>query len=186
VGGSLGRRPIGISRQTGPDWLVQEDSETARKEYTDGPQLLGNFRVRFNVPLLQWKTQSPSEAWPTLNPLRSAKYGPALRLAAAIYEEQGDTHRAVEILRSAIALNPKDEDGYLDFATISFRHRSYQAGIRMLDAGIAAISDCPSLFAVRGILEAQLAEKERGFADLAKAHRLDPRLSAVNECAWGR
>jgi len=149
--------------------LVHEDYEPARKEYANVPQLHENFRVRFNVALLRWKTQSPNEARLTLNPPLTAKYGPALRRAAAIYDEQGDTHRAVELLRSAIALNPKDEDGYLEFATISFRHKSYQAGIRMLDVGIAAISDCPSLFAVRGILEAQLGENRKGFAD-----RLDP------------
>jgi hypothetical protein len=135
------------------------------------------------VALLQWKTQSPDEAWRTLNPPLSAKYGPALRRAAAIYEDQGDTYRAVELLRSAIVLNPKDEDGYLDFATISFRHKSYKAGINMLDAGIAAIPDCPSLFAVREILEAQLAKNKTSFTGHAKADRLDPDFPFCR-CAW--
>ena len=59
-----------------------------------------------------------------------------LNLAATLYEDTGDTSRAVSLLRQAIIGNPRDTELYLHFADVCFVHKSFQVGIDMLNAGL--------------------------------------------------
>jgi len=162
--------------------LVEEkDYEGALKIYSELSSTHPEPAALFNVALLQWKIRSAAEALKTISPLLAEGYGPAVRLAAGIYEEEGDTPKAVETLRFAIATHPEDSDNYLDFALISFRHKSFQAGIDIINTGIQAIPDSPVLLATRGVLEVQLGENERALSDIGKAHRLNPRISIVTD-----
>ena len=97
-----------------------------------------------------------------------------LDVASSAYEEQGDTPKAVELLRQAIVLNPKKIKYYLDFATLSFNHQSFQVGIDMLNVGLKQAPDAAPLYVARGILYIQLAQYDKGEADFQTASRLDP------------
>jgi len=50
-----------------------------------------------------------------------------------------DTPRAVSLLRQAIIASPKNPKYYVDFATLSYNHDSYQVGIDMIDAGLTQL-----------------------------------------------
>ena len=51
-----------------------------------------------------------------------------LELASAAYENAHDTEKAVETLRQAILLEPKNVQLYVDFAALSATHQSFQVG----------------------------------------------------------
>jgi tetratricopeptide (TPR) repeat protein len=137
--------------------------------------------IRYDVALLQLKAKSYDGALGTLEPLITAKYAPALALAARIYEEQNDTPHSVALLRSAILADPTNTDYYLDFAGIAFSHRSFQVGIDVLNSGVTQLPRSAVLLIARGVLEVQLGNNELAIADFERAHQLDPTLSYVDE-----
>jgi tetratricopeptide (TPR) repeat protein len=137
-----------------------------------------NDNTRYNVALLQWKTHADEEALATLAPMLAEGHNEhALALGSKIFEERGETPRAVELLRTAILMATDDVDNYLEFATIAFNHKSFQVGIDMLNAGLTRLPDSAPLYLARGVLEAQLTKNDSAVADFEKAHRLDAKLS---------
>ena len=134
--------------------------------------------ARYNLALAQFTASDPDAALSTLQPLTGASPSrpDALALAAEIAESKGDTAQAVALLRSALLVNPKDMDAYLEFATLSFDHASPQVGIDIVNAGIGQMPREPRLYLVRGILLAQMGEFTQAADDFDTASRLDPRL----------
>ena len=136
----------------------------------------GNSGSRYNLAVAQLGAHHTKDALETLQPLLQAKDPDpdALDLAASAYEEQGDTPKAVELLRQAILANPKKIRYYVDFATISFNHQSFQVGVDMVNVGLQHLPDAAELYVARGILYIQLGQYEKGEADFQAATRLDP------------
>jgi tetratricopeptide (TPR) repeat protein len=98
-----------------------------------------------------------------------------LALASTAYEATGDTPNAVVALRQAIVFSPRTVKYYLDFAGLSFAHKSYEAGIQVLGAGLTLSPDSSELHLARGILYVQTGQTNQADADFAVAERLDPR-----------
>jgi tetratricopeptide (TPR) repeat protein len=136
-------------------------------------------RARYDLAATQISAHKSQEAIDTLRPLLDAeKQDPeVLDLASQAYEDMNDTPQAVKVLRQAIILDPKNPTYYLDFATLSFNHSSFQVGVDMLNAGIARIPNSAALYGARGILYIQMANYEKGESDLETAEKLDPRES---------
>ena len=111
-----------------------------------------------------------------LEPLAGAKSPDpiALELTSSAREALGETPQAVALLRQAVLLDPRNVNLYLDFASLSFTHQSFQVGIDMIDAGLTQVPDSGALYLARGVLYVQLAEYGKADADFAKAERLDP------------
>jgi tetratricopeptide (TPR) repeat protein len=144
-------------------------------------QQLHNFqpddpRARYNLAVAQLTGHHAKDAIATLQPLLQVQPSDpeVLDLASSAYEETGDTPQAVSLLRQAIVLDPKKTRYYVDFATISFNHQSFQVGIDMISVGLKQVPDSASLYVARGILYVQLGQFENGEADFATATRLDP------------
>jgi tetratricopeptide (TPR) repeat protein len=97
-----------------------------------------------------------------------------LDLASSAYEDQGDTPKAVTLLRQAIVSNPKTVKYYLDFATLSFNHNSFQVGIDMVSLGVKEAPKAAQLYVARGVLYTQLGQYDKGQDDFQTAMRLDP------------
>ncbi len=133
--------------------------------------------IRYNLAVLQLRQNHPDAALATLKPLLATGNGAALSLASKAYETLGDTPNAVESLRRAIQLNPKDPQNYLDFAGLSFDHTSFSAGITMLDAGLTQLPNSAALHVARGVLFMQNSQIERAEQDFETANRLDPAQS---------
>jgi tetratricopeptide (TPR) repeat protein len=120
----------------------------------------------------------PSEALNTLAPLMQGTPDVAtLELASTAYEASKDTSRAVDTLRQAILLDPRNVNLYLDFANISYAHGSFQVGIDVIDDGIGLLPGAAPLYFARGVLYVQLANYDSGEADFEKAYNLDPNQS---------
>jgi tetratricopeptide (TPR) repeat protein len=139
-------------------------------------QFPDDFHARYNLAVAQSAAHQGKDAVETLQPLLEAKESDpdVLDLASSAYEDQGDTPKAVELLRQAIVSNPKKIKYYLDFATLSFNHQSFQVGIDMVNVGLKQAPNAAPLYVARGILYIQLAQYDEGEADFQTATRLDP------------
>ncbi len=137
--------------------------------------------IRYDLALAEWNAGRSADALATLQPALAAEHpaGDDLTLAAEIAESQGDTQHALEILRHAVILNPRNKDAYLDFANLSYQHASIQVGLDMLDIGLQQLPDEAVLYFARGVLLCQLGRIDVALADFEKANRLDPTLSLV-------
>ena len=136
--------------------------------------------ARYNLAVVQLSAHHPQDAIATLQPLleKSQPEADVLDLASSAYEETGDTPNAVKLLRQAIVQDPKKVRYYVDFATLSFAHGSFDVGIDMLNIGIQQNPKSAALYVARGVLSIQLGQYEEGEADFEKANQLDPHQSS--------
>lgn len=135
--------------------------------------------TRYDLALALWMAKQNQGALKTLDPIvqSSTSDANALSLASTIEEADGDTQKAVTLLRQAILADPKNSDLYLQFATLSFAHASYRVGIDILNAGLTQLPKSAELYLARGILYIQSSNYEKGLSDLETANQLDPTLA---------
>jgi tetratricopeptide (TPR) repeat protein len=156
------------------------DLERAPEAIPVFQQLVAQFpedsHARYDLASAQLAAHHGKDALLTLQPLLGAKEPDpeVLDVASAAYEDQGDTPKAVQLLRQAIVANPTNVKYYVDFATLSFNHQSFQIGIEMVNVGINHSPNAAPLYVARGILYIQLGEYGKGQADFQNAMRLDP------------
>lgn len=133
----------------------------------------------YNLALAQWKANRADDALATLGPFVDTQSDDEdiLILAASICESRNDTPHAVEYLRKAIVANPKKDDAYLEFASLSYDHASIQVGIDMLNAGLTQLPGDARLYLARGVLYGQSGKSSQAMEDFETANRLDPKLS---------
>jgi tetratricopeptide (TPR) repeat protein len=138
-----------------------------------------NTRERRLLASLQLMAHQPNDAITTLKPLLESGNPEAdtLDLAAAAYEESKDTEQAVNALRQAILLDPHNVSLYMDFASVSSAHQSFQIGVDAINDGIEFLPNSAPLYFARGVLYTQLAQYARAEADFQTAYRLDPSQS---------
>src|SRR6202043_3045226 len=127
----------------------------------------------------------PEPAMATLEPLLATKQDAlSLELASAAYEDLHDTEKAVETLRQAILLVPGNVNLYVDFASLSAAHQSFQVGIDVVNDGINLQPKAAPLYFARGVLYVQLADYEKAKPDFAEAQAPAPGHS-VSAAAQG-
>jgi tetratricopeptide (TPR) repeat protein len=134
------------------------------------------WHARYDLAVVQFRAGHNEEAIQTLRPLVE---GPnpdldALNLIAAAYEANRQTPLAVAALQRGIKLAPRDIDNYLDLATISLDHGSFQVGVDVLNAAIQANPDSAALYLERGVLLVQMLEYDEAASDFGMASKLSP------------
>jgi tetratricopeptide (TPR) repeat protein len=129
--------------------------------------------ARYSLASVEMMGGHFQEGLDCLQPL-GASDAEGLALTSTAYEALGDTPKAVEALRQAIVLSPRNVAYYLSFANLSFAHKSYEAGLQMLNAGLQLSPESPQLRLARGILAVQTGQIDQADADFAAAERLDP------------
>ena len=135
-------------------------------------------RERQVLASIQLMEHGPEAALITLSPVLGANEDAStLELASAAYEASHDTEKAVDALRRAILLEPRDANLYVDFAAMAATHQSFEVGINVVNDGINLLPDAAPLYFARGVLYVQLAEYDKAEADFEKAYELDPSQS---------
>ncbi len=142
-------------------------------------------RARYNLAAVQLAANKNRDAIESLQPLLDAENPDpdVLDLAAEAYENIGDTPHALQYLRQAIVLAPDNPRFYVDFATLSLNHSSYQVGIDMINVGLSRIPDSAALHAARGVLYVQYGQYEKGEADFEAAEKLNPNQAFGSEAS---
>jgi len=133
-------------------------------------------RARYSLAVSMFDASSFRDAIAVLEPLaRATNPDPiALELISNAHEALGETPQAVALLRQAVLLDPRNLNLYLDFASLSFAHQSFQVGIDVVTAGLTQLPNSGALYLARGVLYVQLADYAKADADFAQAERLDP------------
>lgn len=159
--------------------LVQTDAPAeALLQYKQLAAAHPDNAVIYDVALLEWKGKNPTAALATLAPVLTEKhFEPAFALASKVCEGIGDTPQAVSLLRTAVALNPDNQENYLAFSSLAYDHNSFPIGVEMLNAGLKRLPHAASLYLARGVLEVQMSQTEAALSDFESAHRLDGKLS---------
>jgi tetratricopeptide (TPR) repeat protein len=159
--------------------MRQKDYDRAAEVFTRALALEpADRRERQVLAAVQLMAHHPQAAAATLDFILQVNPDPqTLELAAAAQEDAHDTAQAISLLRQAILMDPKNVNLYLDFAVIAAAHQSNQAGINVVDDGIAQEPDAASLYVARGVLYAQLDQYDKAEADFEKASDLDPNQS---------
>lgn len=103
--------------------------------------------------------------------------GKSLNLTGNIYAAQEKLSEAIAAFRKASELNPKDEQNYVDLASLCLEHQSFDVAREVVNAGIANIPDSAALFTLRGAIAAQTSDVEQSAADFERARRLEPNSS---------
>ena len=134
-------------------------------------------RMRYRLAAAQFMAGAYADAVDTLGPLIGERDADpdSLDLASAAWEAMRDTPRAVAALRQAIVQAPETARFYVDFASLCLTHKSYEAGLAMIDAGLKRSPKAAELYLARGVLNVQLARYDEADADFATAERMDPR-----------
>lgn len=137
-----------------------------------------DHRERQVLASVQLMSHRPEQAIVTMAPLLSTTPDAAtLELASAAYEDARDTDKAVEMLRKAILIDPRNVTLYVNFAALSATHQSVQVGIDVVNDGINLQPKAAPLYFARGVLYVQLADYDKAQADFEKAYELDPSQS---------
>src|SRR5581483_9755311 len=137
-----------------------------------------NEQAKYNLAVVESLAGRPQEVIAILTELLKKRPNDAdsLYLLADAYEAVSDTPRAVAALRHAIVTAPDVAEYYLDFASISLVHASYQVGIDMLNAGLKRIPAAASLYFARGILYVQLGKFDEAERDFERGEQLNPNV----------
>lgn len=138
---------------------------------------------RIALARAQIAAKEQSAALATLQPLLDAgsQNSDALLLAAQLAEDGNETPKAVQWLRKAIELDPKNINAYLAFSEICFNHGSFKIGIDFLNLGIQQLPSEARLYLARGVLEEQMTQVDAALGDFEKAHQLNPQLSFAED-----
>jgi tetratricopeptide (TPR) repeat protein len=159
--------------------------EQARKGYPDP------YEVAFNLTLAYVKSRDykaairtsqeflslgqPGQPGQSGQPAQPGKIKADLyNLLSRAYEGNGQTVDAYNALRTATQLNPKDENNYLDLATLCVDHANYDLGLEIVNIGIKNIPQSGRLYFQRGTLLAMKGQSAEAGADFENASRLSP------------
>jgi tetratricopeptide (TPR) repeat protein len=97
-----------------------------------------------------------------------------INVAGNIYAAQGKLSEAIASFRRATELAPKEEQNYVDLASLCLEHQSFDVARDVVNVGIANIPDSAALFTLRGAIAAQTSDVEQSAIDFEQARRLQP------------
>jgi tetratricopeptide (TPR) repeat protein len=133
-------------------------------------------QARYNLGVCLLEAKQPAEARAALMPLaqREVPESEELTLLAEASREADDIAGAIETLRRATKLYPREPRHYLDLATIAIDHESFDLGLEIVNVGIAKLPQSAPLYAMRGVLYVFTAHLDKAEADFSQATQLAP------------
>jgi superkiller protein 3 len=144
--------------------------EAVRRAYPGVPD------IAYDLALCQIGDHRYAEAVATLRALIDSGHETAElnNLLAEAYQGEKQTQPAVDALRRAIALDPQDDNNYLDFATLCIDHQAFADAAKVLEAGLSVHPKSARLIFERGILNAMQDHFDQAEKDFAASAALAP------------
>jgi predicted Zn-dependent protease len=132
--------------------------------------------VRFNLGLAHVQAKRWQDAISALEPLvrKPVPEVDALTLLASAYESNQQTPQALDLLRRAIELYPRDEQLYINLADVCLEHQGIQLGVEVLEAGAKNIPDSARIHTMLGVLHSRAAMPDKAEDAFKKAEELAP------------
>lgn len=140
-----------------------------------------NYDAGFNLALCYMDARRYPEAIATLSGFRER--GPRTseldNVLAEAYEREGKTQEAIDALREATTLAPKDERNYLDLAMLCADHKAFDLGLEVANAGLHHLPNSPSLLIQRGVIYAMSGRFELAEQDFQMAGQSESSKNAA-------
>jgi Flp pilus assembly protein TadD len=95
-------------------------------------------------------------------------------LLAEALEGNQQVQEAIDALREATQLDPKDESNYVDLATLCTDHDAYDLGLQVIEVGLHYHPESDRLIFQRGVVEAMKDRFDLAEKDFQLASRLAP------------
>jgi tetratricopeptide (TPR) repeat protein len=135
-----------------------------------------NDQIRYNLALTQLEGKKFADAIATLESpgRKQTTEADALSLLAAAYNSNKQVHEAIEVLRRAIALHPREERLYADLAAICLEHNAIPIGIEVLEVGARNIPDSARIQTMLGVLHIRSNQAEKGKEAFKRARQIAP------------
>jgi cytochrome c-type biogenesis protein CcmH/NrfG len=133
-------------------------------------------RAKLNLVLALSAAGRPAEGIPLLQAL-SDQPDPdpdVFGLLGELYRANNQVPEAIAAYRRGIDRYPKEERLYIGLAALCSYYNSGELGLEIVQLGLKNLSDSSRLYAMRGVLNAQLGKNEESFADFRRAAALSP------------
>jgi tetratricopeptide (TPR) repeat protein len=144
--------------------------EAVRRQYPN------SYEVGFDLMLVQIAAKNYATAIQTGDELiaQGHETSELNNILAEAYAGNNQVQKAVDAYRRAIALDPSDEDNYLDFASLCMNQRSFQAGMTVMEVALKSHPQSARLVFMRGLLHAMQDEFELAEKDFKLSSDLAP------------
>jgi tetratricopeptide (TPR) repeat protein len=172
---ALSDNPLALA-QWGECLLAVDEPHLATKQLQESLRLRPqDKRVLYNFALALHLDQRDEESLAIANTLGADS--DVLNLLGSIYASQDKVPEAIAVLRRATELDSKNEQNYIDLASLCLDHQSFDVAADVVNVGIANIPDSAALYTLRGAIAAQTSNLEQSAADFEQANRLQPDAS---------
>jgi tetratricopeptide (TPR) repeat protein len=137
--------------------------------------------VRFNLALSLHTAGHHERAIATIEPLTSREMPQreVLALLADAYAANRQVEPAVGTLRRATALFPHEEQFYVALGALCLEHDAFELGREIIDIGLRNVPTSARLYALRGVIHAQLGALEQAQADFERVAQMEPHEPAA-------
>jgi tetratricopeptide (TPR) repeat protein len=135
-----------------------------------------SYDAAFNLAICDVLSKQFSQAVTVLNAIASRGHKTAEldNLLAEAFEGNQQHQDAINALREATQLDPKDENNYVDLATLCTNYDAYELGLQIIEVGLHYHPDSDRLIFQRGVLEAMTNHFDLAENDFQTASRLAP------------
>ncbi len=155
--------------------LKSEKKQEALATLSHGIQLHPHSgQLKYNLAIVQMQLHDFNGAIATLAPLSDAKDSELLNLLASAYAHANRPDDAFSMLEKAIQIDPAKESNYLDLAILCLDHSQENRAVTAASAGLVTIPRSASLYLIRGVAYAQLAQYDKAEHDFTAATELEP------------
>jgi len=133
-----------------------------------------SVQLKYNLAVAELQDHKAAEAIGVLDPLSNVKDSGLLNLLASAYIQANQPDDAFRTLEAAIEISPLDQTSYLDLAILCLEHNQEVRSVEAATAGIARIQKPASLYLIRGVAYAQLAQYDKAESDFVAAAQIEP------------
>ncbi|MEJ7710712.1 MAG: tetratricopeptide repeat protein [Pyrinomonadaceae bacterium] len=176
--GGVADDPI-VKWQRGSCFYQLEQWDAAEVQFRALLSLKEDDQVRYNLGLVQSSGGKYADAIATLQTLarKDRPDADAMSLLASAYEANKQTPEALEILRRAIDLYPREERLYLDLAALCLEHSAFLIGTEILEAGAQNIPQSARIQTMLGVMHASSGVMIKAEEAFKRAEQLGPDAS---------
>jgi tetratricopeptide (TPR) repeat protein len=155
--------------------LKSNRADEAAQVLTRGVELHPeSIQLKYNLAVAELQDHKPEQAISVLAPLSAVRDSGLLNLLASAYIQTNQPDDAFRTLEAAIEISPTDETNYLDLAILCLEHNQEDRSVAAATAGIARIQKPASLYLIRGVAYAQLAQYDKAESDFVAAAQIEP------------
>jgi len=158
------------------DCLLKEGAVTEATEALSygSDQDAASTQIRYNLAVAELAGHNSTEAIEVLSSIPRPDDSDFLNLLAEAYVEAERPDDAFRTLQDAITLKPDEERNYLDLAILCLEHNKEKLAVSVSSTGISKVAGAASLYLIRGVAYAQLAQYADAESDFQAAAKFEP------------